>query len=125
MKRQVEINDSQLQTTRSQFEQNLRLLGAREEELKQITGEVDKQSKELIKLAEELMETMGELEGETVLREAFELSRSGWKGAAGDAFSDLAGLREKLGDSRFSLAFSTFPDLDLLRIFSSKNRCRD
>lgn len=60
------------------------------------------------------METMGELEGETVLREAFELSRSGWKGAAGDAHSDVAGLREKLGAFYFLNAFSNLLVLTFL-----------
>lgn len=99
-KRQIDINDSQLQTTRAQFEMNLRLLGTREEELRKIGDEVARKSKELVVLAKELVETQGELEEETALREAFESSRSGWKGAAGEAFQDVDGLRAKLGSCR-------------------------
>jgi kinesin family protein 11 len=98
-KRQIDINDSQLQTTRAQFEMNLRLLGTREVELRRIGDEVARQSNELVGLAKELVETQGDLRGEMVLREAFEQSRGAWKGAAGDAFQDVEGLRNKLGTS--------------------------
>lgn len=97
-KRQIDINDSQLQTTRAQFEMNLRLLGTREEELRKIGDEVARKSTELVAMAKELVETQEELQGETVLREAFESSRTGWKGAAGEAFQDVEGLRAKLGE---------------------------
>ncbi|KAK4699706.1 hypothetical protein P7C70_g6553, partial [Phenoliferia sp. Uapishka_3] len=96
-KRQVEINDSLLQTTRAQFEQNLRLLGTREEELKKISGEVRRKSEELLGVVKELEGTKGRLEGEFVLREAFEKSRKGWRGEAEEAGRDNVGLFEKIG----------------------------
>jgi kinesin family protein 11 len=98
-KRQIEINDSQLQTTRDQFEQNLRLLGTRESELKELSEMRKRMSSELVTMSKNLSETKGELDAETVVREAFERSRSEWKRAAGDAFGDVDGLRAKLGTS--------------------------
>lgn len=97
-KRQIEINDAQLETTRDQFEQSMRLLGTREEELKKVSEEMRRQSQELVELARELGETKDGLEEETVLREAFERSRGGWKGTAGKAIEDVDGLRAKLGE---------------------------
>ena len=109
-KRQVEINDSLLMTTRAQFEQNLRLLGTREDELKRVSGEMRRKSADLALVARELEGTKGRLEGETVLREAFEKSRKGWKSAAGDAFSDADGLLAKIG----GLLSSSLSDLRLM-----------
>lgn len=54
-------------------------------------------SRELVALTTVLEGTQGELERETVVREAFERSRKEWKTAAGDAFDDVEGLRAKLG----------------------------
>lgn len=96
-KRQIEINDSQLQTTRDQFEQNLRLLGTRESDLKELSEMRKKLSSELVLMSKSLSETKIELDAETVVREAFERSRAEWKQAAGDAFDDVNGLRAKLG----------------------------
>lgn len=100
-KRQVEINDSLLMTTRAQFEQNLRLLGTREDELKRTSAEMRRKSADLVAVARDLQGARTRLEGETVLREAFEKSRRGWKGAAGDAFQDADGLFAKIGPSCF------------------------
>lgn len=99
-KRQIEINDSKLQTTRDQFEQNLRLLGTRESELKELSEIRKKMSGELVQMTRLLSETKGQLDEETVVREAFERSRIEWKTAAGNAFGDVEGLRAKLGQSR-------------------------
>lgn len=96
--RRIEINDSQLQTTRDQFEQNLRLLGTRESELKELIGVRQKIAGELGGVMKMLGETKITLQEETVVREAFEKSRTEWKLAAGDAFGDVDGLRAKLGE---------------------------
>lgn len=73
------------------------MLGTREVELKSISDELGIKSKELLRLALELVDTQTELEGEMVLREAFERSRGGWMGVADEAQKDVEGLREKLG----------------------------
>lgn len=76
---------------------NLRLLGTKEDELKRIGDEVARKSGELVQLARDLGETREELRGEEALREAFEESRKGWMGEAGEAWKDVDGLLAKIG----------------------------
>ncbi|GAA5919008.1 hypothetical protein JCM6882_002005 [Rhodosporidiobolus microsporus] len=95
-KRKLEITESQLQTTRDQFEQNFRLLSTREEQLKRTQEELGTASNELAATALELEETRLRLAQQEVLRDAFETSREGWKSSAGDALDDVEGLRAKL-----------------------------
>ncbi|GAA5865522.1 hypothetical protein JCM3774_002037 [Rhodotorula dairenensis] len=95
-KQRLEIAESQLQTTRDQFEQNFRLLSTREEQLRRVQDELAQAKAELATTRRDLAETKMSLEEQRVLRDAYETSREGWKEAAGDAVGDVEGLRAKL-----------------------------
>ncbi|ORY78012.1 kinesin motor domain-domain-containing protein [Leucosporidium creatinivorum] len=97
-KKLLEINEAQLDSSRDQFEQSMRLLGTREEELRKVGVELEGKRSEVRGLLEEVEKGQKALEEEGWLREAFERSRSGWKGAAGEAIGDVDGLRAKLGE---------------------------
>lgn len=103
-KKLLEINDAQLETTRDQFEQSLRLLGTREDELRKCGAELEDRRQDLRRTIEMLERTQKALEEEEVLRGAFEKSRKGWKGTASMAMSDVDGLRAKLGERHGSIA---------------------
>ena len=99
-KRKLEIAESQLQTTRDQFEQNFRLLSTREEQLRKTADELGAVKGELGTTRASLEETSLRLAQQEVLRDAFETSREGWKESAAGALDDVEGLRAKLGASR-------------------------
>lgn len=82
----------------------MRLLGTREEELKRVGVELEGKRSEVRGLLGEVERGQKALEEEGWLREAFERSRSGWKGAAGEAIGDVDGLRAKLGELLSSAA---------------------
>jgi kinesin family protein 11 len=96
-KQRLEIAESQLQTTRDQFEQNFRLLSTREDQLRKVQEELALVKAELGSTKTELAETKMSLAEQQVLRDAYETSREGWKEAASDALGDVEGLRAKLG----------------------------
>ncbi|TKA51824.1 hypothetical protein B0A53_05176 [Rhodotorula sp. CCFEE 5036] len=95
-KQRLEIAESQLQTTRDQFEQNFRLLSTREDQLRKVQEELALVKAELGSTKTELAETKMSLAEQQVLRDAYETSREGWKEAASDALGDVEGLRAKL-----------------------------
>ncbi|GAA5938927.1 hypothetical protein JCM3775_003169 [Rhodotorula graminis] len=95
-KRKLEIAESQLQTTRDQFEQNFRLLSTREEQLRKTADELGAVKGELGTTRASLEETSLRLAQQEVLRDAFETSREGWKESAAGALDDVEGLRAKL-----------------------------
>ncbi|GAA5985308.1 hypothetical protein JCM10908_002615 [Rhodotorula pacifica] len=95
-KQRLEIAESQLQTTRDQFEQNFRLLSTREDQLRKVQEELALVKAELNVTKTELAETKMSLAEQQVLRDAYESSREGWKEAASDALGDVEGLRAKL-----------------------------
>ncbi|TNY22876.1 P-loop containing nucleoside triphosphate hydrolase protein [Rhodotorula diobovata] len=95
-KRKLEIAESQLQTTRDQFEQNFRLLSTREEQLRKTTDELGVVKAELGSTRVDLEGTRLRLAQQEVLRDAFETSREGWKDSAAGALDDVEGLRAKL-----------------------------
>lgn len=97
-KRLLEINDAQLATSRDQFEQSMRLLGTREDELRKVNEELGARRSEVEELVREVEGAQKAAEEEGLMREAFERSRGGWKGAAGEAMGDVKGLRAKLGE---------------------------
>ncbi|KAM0786698.1 hypothetical protein ACM66B_002142 [Microbotryomycetes sp. NB124-2] len=95
-KRLLEVNDAQLATARDQFEQAMRMLGTREEELVKANQDIEAHRDEIRKMLMDLADVQRNLDQETVLREAFEESRKAWQNTAGDAISDVAGLRAKI-----------------------------
>lgn len=101
-KRRAEVFESNFQGASDQLAQNLMLLGVTQQELEMVMARQRRTKGEVVRLAEELLTTKGELEGQTVLREAFEQSREGWKGAAAEALEDVEGLRAKLGKTDWS-----------------------
>ena len=96
-RRQAELFDMQLRTTREQFEHSLRLLGVREGELKSTIEELDRKSDELTRTAIQLSVVRDHLNDEAKLRRAHDVGRREWKGWARMAISDTDGLRAKLG----------------------------
>ncbi|GAA5921201.1 hypothetical protein JCM1841_001199 [Sporobolomyces salmonicolor] len=94
--RKLEISESQLQTTRDQFEQNFRLLSTREEQLRRASDELAVTKNELAATRAELEEVSLRAREQEALRDAFESSREGWKDEAGRALDDVDGLRAKL-----------------------------
>ena len=99
-KRRAEVFESNFQGASDQLAQNLMLLGVTQNELEILMAKQHRTKSEVVRLAQLLLTTKGELEGQTVLREAFEQSREAWKGAAADALDDVDGLRAKLGKQR-------------------------
>ncbi|KAK4049586.1 Kinesin- motor protein [Microbotryomycetes sp. JL201] len=95
-KRLLEVNDAQLATARDQFEQAMRMLGTREEELVRANQAIQAHQDEIRRTFVQLEGVQARLEQETALREAFETSRKAWQSTAGDAISDVAGLRAKI-----------------------------
>ncbi|GAA6054492.1 hypothetical protein JCM3770_001015 [Rhodotorula araucariae] len=95
-KRKLEIAESQLQTTRDQFEQNFRLLSTREDQLRRTADELGAVKGALASTSTALDETRLRLAQQEVLRDAFETSREGWKESAAGALDDVEGLRAKL-----------------------------
>lgn len=122
-KKLLEINEAQLESSRDQFEQSMRLLGTREEELKRVGVELEGKRSEVRGLLEEVEKGQKALEEEGWLREAFERSRSGWKGTAGEAMGDVDGLRAKLGGLLSLLATSV--ELTFAFDYSSQNFGRE
>lgn len=102
VRQRLEIAESQLATTRDQFEQNFRLLSTREEQLRRSQEELGDVKAELRRARTELADTKMALAEAEVLRDAYEDSRAGWKEAARNAIGDVDGLRAKLGED-FSL----------------------
>ncbi|BGP57426.1 Kinesin-related motor protein [Rhodotorula sphaerocarpa] len=96
VRQRLEIAESQLATTRDQFEQNFRLLSTREEQLRRSQEELGDVKAELRRARTELADTKMALAEAEVLRDAYEDSRAGWKEAARNAIGDVDGLRAKL-----------------------------
>ncbi|KAI5478151.1 kinesin family member 11 [Pseudohyphozyma bogoriensis] len=80
--KQVEIFESQLESHKMMFEQNVRLLGTKEDELKSAKKGLKKVKVELEGVRGELGDVRKVAREEKVLREAFEKSRKEWKGEA-------------------------------------------
>ncbi|KAK4047516.1 Kinesin- motor protein [Microbotryomycetes sp. JL221] len=95
-KRLLEVNDAQLASIRDQFEQAMRLLGAKEEELDKANHVLEQHRQEIQNTLDQLAQVQRNLEEETVLREAFETSRNAWQTTANEAISNVAGLRAKI-----------------------------
>jgi kinesin family protein 11 len=96
-KRHAEVCESQLRTTREQFEQNLRLLGTREGELKAATEEREKRTRELERTLAELRRTKTDLDGERRKRKRGDVMRREWRDRVDQAMEDVDGLRHKIG----------------------------
>lgn len=86
----------QLTTIREQFEHSLRLLGARETELRAGSEEIDRLAHQLGAAAAESARLGAELEDEALLRGAHDERRREWRDLAGTAIGDAAGLRAKI-----------------------------
>ena len=95
-KRQGDIDQSQLRTTKEQFEQALRVLGVRDHELKSSQDQLEVERENASQLRNVLGGVKEELEDETVLRRAYEGERRKWKSLAGKIHADNEGLREKI-----------------------------
>ena len=86
----------QLTTIREQFEHSLRLLGARETELRAGSDEIERLARRLGAAAAETSRLGAELEDETRLRGAHDERRREWRELAGTAIGDATGLRAKI-----------------------------
>ena len=86
----------QLTTIREQFEHSLRLLGARETELRAGADEIERLAHQLGAAAAESSRLGAELEDEALLRGAHDERRREWRDLAGTAIGDATGLRAKI-----------------------------
>lgn len=96
-RRQSDIFQSQLRTTREQFEQALRVLSVRDVEIKSALDALEDERGNVKKVQRLLDEMRKELDDEVLLRRANEEERQRWKSVAGTAMADVDGLREKIG----------------------------
>lgn len=95
-KRQGDIYQSQLRTTREQFEQALRVLGVRDTDLKNALDNLEEEKGNYKNLENTLGQVRNELSDEMLLRKANEQERKKWKDVAGQAVQDVDGLWNKI-----------------------------
>lgn len=95
-KRQADIFQSQMRTTKEQFDQALRVLGVKDTELKSLTEQLDTEKGSMRDLQSLLQSVQKELEDETTLRLANQDARKQWKQVASQAVEDVDGLRAKI-----------------------------